>query len=249
MSDTIREDFKLPSLGKIYSQQFNPNVTLRSMTVEDEMKRLSPSKKPYKAMSEIIESCMVEKLPISVYDLCMGDYIYLLYKLRIVTYGSEYNMQYVCPSCGSLEKVKVNLDKLKINKFTEKLKDSLNVELPVSKKIIKLRMQTPRDFDDIAEKTEEMKEEFPEMTGDPSYLLTLQSFIAGIDGNPVDQIMIKEFLKKLPMADANKLIQSATKVNNMIGVEGSIKVTCENCGLSTTLPFRFTDEFFRPTIN
>jgi len=101
---TIKEDFSLPSEGRIYGKTFNPDVTLRSMTVEDEMKRLSPSKNPYKNMSEIIESCITsEKLPISVYDLCIGDYTYLLHKLRVVTYGANYPIRYMCPKCGSIE--------------------------------------------------------------------------------------------------------------------------------------------------
>ena len=40
---TITEDYSLPSKGKIYGKQFDPAIKLRSMTGEDEMKRLSPS--------------------------------------------------------------------------------------------------------------------------------------------------------------------------------------------------------------
>ena len=36
---TIAEEYKLPSEGKIYSVPFDPKVKLRSMTVQEEMKR------------------------------------------------------------------------------------------------------------------------------------------------------------------------------------------------------------------
>ena len=247
MSDTIREDYKLPSLGKVYPKQFDPNVQLRSMTVEDEMKRLSPTNRPYKMMSEIIDSCLVDKLPYSSYDLCLGDYIYLLHKLRTVTYGAIYSLSYVCPICGSVENIDINLDELEVKTYNKKINDHMFVDLPVTKHRVGLRLQTPRDLDDIQINAKEMKEKFPDMKGEV-YLLTLQSFIDTIDGKPVDPIMIQENIKKLPMGDTNILSQAATKLNESIGIDNSVKVKCTNCNSDITIPFRYTDEFFRPTV-
>ncbi len=245
---TIQEDFELPSRGLIYGNKFDPKVSLRSMTVEDEMKRLSPSKFPYKAMSEIIESCLAEKLPISVYDLCIGDYTYLLHKLRVVTYGSDYKIKYICPKCGHVDTTIINLDEMKINKYNDKVKDMINVHLPVTNHDVEIRFQTPRDLDRIQNDAQKMKEEFPDMKGDPTFLLTLQSIIKSIDGNPVDPIMIKESLKKLQMKDVNILSRAATKLNESVGVSNTIIIKCGRCGEESKVPFRFTEEFFGPTI-
>lgn len=79
MSFTITEDCTLPSLGLVYSKPVNPNVKLRSMTTEEEMRRLAHTERPYKVLCDIIEDCIVgDKLGISVYDVCLGDYQYLL---------------------------------------------------------------------------------------------------------------------------------------------------------------------------
>ena len=43
---TIAESYTLPSKGLVYEKPVNPKVTLRSMTVEEEMKRLAPSELP-----------------------------------------------------------------------------------------------------------------------------------------------------------------------------------------------------------
>ena len=51
---TISENYILPSLGKIYEEEFDPHITIRSMTTADEMKRLSPSELTYKNMCSII---------------------------------------------------------------------------------------------------------------------------------------------------------------------------------------------------
>ena len=82
---TIKETFTLPSKGKMYTNLENPSISLRSMTTRDEMKRLAPTDTPYKAMSEIIEECIIgDKPSVGVYNLFIGDYEFLLQKLRIV---------------------------------------------------------------------------------------------------------------------------------------------------------------------
>lgn len=244
----IKEDFELPSKGRIYGKKFDPSFTLRSMTVEDEMKRLAPSNNPYKAMSEIIESCLDEKFPIPVYDLCLGDYTYLLHKLRVVTYGADYNLRFTCPYCGNSEVITVDLDDMKINKYDDSIKELMTVKLPVTGNEVKLRFQTPRDLDRINREAKKMKEDFPDMTGDPTILLTLQSLIDSVDGEPIDPIMIKETLKKLPMKDTNIISQVATKLNSSIGIDTNLHLKCAKCGGEVDTPFRYTSEFFGPTI-
>ena len=90
---TIEEEYTLPSKGLMYAKPFDPTVKLRSMTVADEMRRLSQTKTPFKQMADLIESCLLTKLPIPVYDLNMCDYTFLLHKLRITTYGSNYTFR------------------------------------------------------------------------------------------------------------------------------------------------------------
>lgn len=245
---TIKEDFELPSKGMIYTRKFDPHFVLRSMTTEDEMARLAPSQNPYKAMSDIIESCLEKKFPIPVYDLCLGDYTYLLHKLRVVTYGADYNLRFTCPYCGKSETITINLDDMPVNRYDESLEDMSTVVLPVSKNEIKLRFQTPRDLDRIANEAKKMREEFPDMVGDPTILLTLQSLIDLIDGSAVNPIMIKETLKKLPMKDTNTISKIATKLNSSIGIDTDLKITCSNCGGEVNTPFRYTSEFFGPSV-
>ena len=57
---TIVESFELPSKGKIYDSSVKSTFKLRSMTTEDEMKRLSHSEDAYRLLSEVIDSCFLE---------------------------------------------------------------------------------------------------------------------------------------------------------------------------------------------
>ena len=173
MNYTIAESYTLPSHGKVYEQEINPHIKLRSMTTAEEMKRLSPSDRPYENLAEIIDDCLVEDIGISSYDLCVGDFQFLLHKLRIVTYGPQYKAQIVCPYCGVPEEKIINLEDLKVMEYSEELNKYFEIDLPITKKHIKLRMQTPRILDDVTAKTNELRKKVPDYNGDPAFLFTL----------------------------------------------------------------------------
>ena len=107
---TIGENYTLPSLGKVYNVPVNPEIKIRSMTTEEEMKRVVSVDQPYKNMSEIIDDCLLESPGISAYDMCIGDYQFLLHKLRVVTYGPEYQVVNTCTYCGHENEDVINLD-------------------------------------------------------------------------------------------------------------------------------------------
>ena len=85
---------------------------MRSMTTVEEMKRLSHSEDAYRLISEIIDDCILDNLGISCYDMHIGDYQYLLHRLRVVTYGSEYKVTTQCPYCGHTDTYKLDEDVL-----------------------------------------------------------------------------------------------------------------------------------------
>lgn len=71
---TIQGTFTLPSRGIFYGDGTKSEVTLRSMTTNEEMKRLNHNENSYKIMADIIDDCMVEKFPVSAYDMCLADF-------------------------------------------------------------------------------------------------------------------------------------------------------------------------------
>ena len=66
---TINQTFTLPSEGKVYSELVGPDITLRSMTTQEEIIRLSPSAMPYKNICEIIDDCISSPWYISSRDI------------------------------------------------------------------------------------------------------------------------------------------------------------------------------------
>lgn len=242
----ITEEYILPSKGEIYTKKFDPVIKLRSMTVEDEMKRLSKSIKPYKAMCDIIDSCLETKLPYSSYDLCLADYQFLVHKLRTVTYGPNYSMMCICPMCGNVINLDLNLDEIESRDITDDLISKLEFELPASGDTVRLKLQTPRDLDSIKVEKEEMEKEYPEMA-DPTTLLLLKYLIQTINGKPLDKVMGNEYIKNMSARDMNKILRRAETINKSLGINTEIPIKCGKCGLETTTTFRYTNEFFRPT--
>lgn len=246
---TIQEEYSLPSKGLLYGKAFEPLVKLRSMTVAEEMKRLSATDFPYKTMSEIIDDCILNKLPISSYDMCLGDYQYLLHRLRVVTYGADYKLSIMCPFCGRLFDYTLNLDELEVHEYDESIEELFTVELPKTNNVITLRLQTPRTLDNIEQKRKEMQRQFPDMKTDPTFLLNLESLIGTINGQPINPATIQTFVENLPMRDTNVLIQKADKLNQKVGVDTMVRAQCPHCDHEVITPFRFTNEFFRPEVD
>jgi hypothetical protein len=246
---TISESYVLPSKGLIYDKPIDPNFTIRSMTTAEEMKRLSPTETPYKAMAEIIEDCLVKKLEIPVYDLCVGDYQFLLHKLRVVTYGPDYKMAIQCPNCGEITVSTTNLDSLSVVEYDSSINEITTIHLPQTDKKIELRIQTPRTIEEVSQRTKEIKKKAKDLVYDPSLIVTLQLMIKTIDGQTPNTSTIENFVRKLPMRDANILLQAAKKLNGKVGLNTEIVGKCGSCGYNVVTTFRITSEFFGPTID
>lgn len=248
IGSTIFERFTLPSKGLIYDNSIDCNVSLRSMTTMEEMRRLTPSDTPYKAMSDIIETCMEVPPQIHVYNMSLSDYQFLLHKLRIVTYGPEYKMLVKCKECGKMSETIADLDTLPLHEWTQDIINMKTITLPKSNHEILLRFQTPRDLDIISYKNSEMKKRTKQGI-DYSILYTIMSLIAKVDGRTLNEVELEDFVKNLQNKDANYILNKATALNNAIGLENVIEAPCAECGAKMIVPFRITSEFFGPTID
>jgi hypothetical protein len=198
---TIGEHVELPSLGLIYDKTVNPVIDLRSMTARDEMKRLSPSSSQFKTLADIIEGCMIEKPAIHVYDMALGDYEYLLHRLRIVTYGAMYKMGLRCPYCGEHFDTEANLEELQLKSFNiEEFNQLRTIVLPKSGKTVTLRFQTPRMLDENEIRAKDMKRKFKDANMDFETMVTLTSAIESVDGQRMDDFTVETFIDTLPAA-------------------------------------------------
>ena len=250
-SATVVEFFQLPSKGLIYGEgrEFD-KFKMRSMTTVEEMKRLSHSEDAYRLISEIIDDCVLGNLGISAYDMHIGDYQYMLHRLRVVTYGSEYKVTTQCPFCGHVDTYSIDLDSLDVIEYDdEEFKKYTKFTLPVSKQEVEKRFQTPRMIDKVTARKKDILKKNPRFEGDPALLLTVCSLIRTLDGKPQDPIKLEQKVRQMSMADTNKILQYGMKLNSKIGLQATIPNICSGCGVDYTTPFRLTSEFFGPTFD
>ena len=214
----IVENVTLPSKGLIYEEEVNPNIELSSMKTKHEMLRLSATEESQKIMAQIIDDCIVSDIGISSYDLCLGDFQFLLYKLRTVTFGPEYEMQCRCPVCGFDNVVTLNLDELPVHEYTDNLAELLEFNLPVSGNKIKLTMQTPRMLDRINARVREYTKKRKSNSENSTILHTIIACIEEIDGEKSDPIRLEPWVRELPLADTNAIINRIDDINNSLGI-------------------------------
>ena len=245
---TIAEDYELPSKGLIYGQQVDPHIELRSMTARDEMKRLSPTTTQFKKLADIIEGCLIEKPKVKVYDMALGDYEFLLHKLRIVTYGPDYKMSLRCPFCGEAFENVADLEQLRVLDFDQEKFESLRTfVLPISGDTVSVKFQTPRSLDEIESKTKELKRKFREADIEFNLLVLLQSVLDEVNGTKLDPTKAEAYINKLAAKDMVKIVNNVDALNACVGISSELILECPHCGGEVHTYFRFGSEFFRPT--
>ena len=248
MDYTIMEGYELPSGGKIYDVSVNPHVELRSMTARDEMKRLSPSSTPLKTLADIIEGCCIEKPAVHVYDMSLGDYEFLLHKLRIVTYGEDYKVSLRCTNCGELIEAITKLGQLEVKEFNEEEVNKLQTfSLPVSGRSVTLNFLSPRLVEEMEIKVKDMKRRYKTATIDFETLVRLLVNIDLVDGEKKSETELENIITNLPARDMQKILNNIDLLNKQVGLDNILYLTCPKCSEEVTTFFRFGPEFFRPT--
>lgn len=246
---TVGEGYDLPSGGKIYDKPINPHIELRSMTARDEMKRLNPTTTPLKSLADMIEGCIVgEKPAIHVYDMCLGDYDYLLHQLRIVTYGPDFKLTVRCPDCEKWFDATANLETLALKDFDESAFENLrSFNLPKSGKSVTLKFLTPRLMDEIDAKVKDMRRKLKASGMDFNAYAKLITCIDLIDGNKLGILDLENTINSLPAADMIHILNNIDKLNQCIGLDNDFVLDCPECGGEVHTSFRYGPEFFRPT--
>lgn len=248
---SIKETVTLPSLGKLYGiEGFNPKITLRSMTTEEEMKRLSYTDDEMKIMSDIIDDCILDEMPISSYDMVLGDYEYLLHRLRVVTYGNDYRMQDTCPLCKQTVVAKTDLDTIEVHEFDEEeINKAMEIILPLSNKRITLAFQTPRSLDLIREKAKDLRKKTKDQHTNYEFMYRVISYIAKVDGSVKSDSELESIVRKMQMKDIYYILDKGAELGRKVGLDNEVIAKCENCGYEFVTRFQYQSTFFRPESN
>ena len=241
----LQKTVTLPSKGKLYNG-INPEVTLRGMTIRDEIIRLNASENEFKPLADVLDRCIISDLGMSAYDLCLGDFQFLLFQLRAITYGNTMTLETRCPYCGSFNHYDIAIDEIPLVRYTmDEIMDTANLELPITKERITLNPMTPRLLDKM--KSEAKKAKKHTKAHEADLFIKLSACIASIE-DVDEEFDIDDWLEKLPMMDINTILQYSNKLDTMIGLDLSTVLTCDTCGLDFESSITIGKDFFRPRV-
>jgi hypothetical protein len=221
-TDTAVE-VELPSESKVYSLE-DPGapITIRPMTFEDE-KALVSAGKGDDPVNLILQRCTTN---IKIPDLLSMDKLYLIMKLREISYGDDYNTLLVCSHCKAENPTTVKLSQLNVNPVPDDFEDPITVMLPTIKKEAKVRLPRVRD--------ERM------MMDTQAALDQIWRFVVEIDGH-TDKSIVAPVVDKLPLRDVRTILNA---IKTDYGVDTKIKFECNSCGGVTVVDLPIDSNFF-----
>jgi len=263
------EEVELPSGGKFYDSELMQTgvVKVRAMNLAIE-KALANQRlaKSGQALDIMLRKCV--QLPDPEFehlDLLIGDRYYLMFLIRGITFGNEYDFTLKCPSCGMEGMYKYDLNDLfNTIKKVDSDKDyeyPIKVRLPYLSDLLKtdiyigLRYPTGRDLDNIFQskfgKRAKPRRRF-EPTADgiqtdsnDDISNILKKCIVDVNGD-TNPIKLAQFIDKLHAKDLAVINEAITE--DQPGIDTTIMVECMHCGEQIgPIMLPITDNFFRTT--
>lgn len=219
------EEVELPSRGLTYKSCPSGRITVRPMTFEDEKYLALNAKKQgiHPTLNGVIARCVKG---ININELLSQDKMFLLLKIRELSYGADYNATITCANCDQEVELSFNLTKLPIKFAEDDLKAVMEVNLPKLGKIAKVRLPTVSDEHYLLKEDEETS--------------VIWRNIEEI-GGCVNKTLISKVIDKLPLVD----IHAIKKVMNLdFGVQTEVKFTCDKCEHVNIIQLPLTGNFF-----
>ena len=219
-TDTMVE-VELPSECRVYELE-DPNmpVTIRPMTFEDEKSIVSAKKDP---VNLVLQRCVTN---VKILELLPMDKLFLIMKLREISYGDDYNTLLICQECKAENPTIVKLSQLNVNPVPDDFEDPITVTLPQLTKDIKVRQPRVRDEKVFADTATALDQ--------------LWRFVVEIDGH-TDKSIIAAVIDKLPLKDVRTLLNA---IKSDYGVDTKIKFVCEDCGGVSVVDLPIDANFF-----
>lgn len=246
---TVSEIYTLPSLGKLYGEDFPQEVTIRSMTTFEEKMRLG-NQGFWGTICNILDSVVTSPENFNAREMSLFDFEFLMYKMRTVSYGPTYKVTVTCPSCGKQSVLNVDLDSLTVDYLKDDVKEPFEIgPLPRSGDTVSCAFM--RVYDEISNerKAKEILKKSPEYVGDPSYILNIASKIKQVNGEPLTNLEAQLYVERLNAMDSAYLRAAYDKITGGVGLNTICHETCPSCGEELEFGLPFNSEFFRPTFD
>lgn len=250
MSNTdsnFTQEIILPSRGLLNPEIPEGKIIQRCMMVGDQKYLSGTNQAPSKALHQIIQRTVTSPEGFDVSNLTLPDTLYLLFKLRILSYGKDYKFRTRCPECGKKIDVTIDLSELPVTTLEDDYAESLVVKLPHRGDTVYTKILTNRDTDDLAEEMKRRKRRNPE--DESEYILRIVQSIEKIVltkekkelTHPID---IEKYVNSMTDLDASAIL--AARDSAVFGINPVVEYVCPECKEYIDVGVQFSSEFFRP---
>lgn len=243
----------LPSKGLLNPEIPNGEVTQRCMMVADQKFLAGSNQGAESAINQLIQRTIVSPEHFDVSKLTLPDALYLLFKLRVLSYGNKYTFRSRCPECGKKIDITIDLSDIPVTYLAEDYADSLVAKLPHRGDTVYTRLLTNEDLDEINKELKRRKKRSPE--DDSGYILRIARSIDKIVFAKPDEngrketsspFEIERYIESLTDLDATTIMYARDSVN--YGISPVVECVCPECHEYIDVSLRFSSEFFRPSI-
>jgi len=239
------EKVKLPTGRFLYGDSEDPDlaegyVNLSDMSLADEELLTNQSlAKRGETFVQLLNSC-VQNEGFDANELSIYDTYYLLYALRRITYGEDYEFEVKCEHCGKKFKYKMNIEDAEFDEIPEDsdLKPVVTLELPKSHYTVTIRYAALGD-------EAEVKRLSPESdVGDVALGYAVRTLSIKDDkGKLINPQDYEEFYSQLPGRDRAMITKAFEDLDNL--EIPKMTITCPKCKDKMEKEIPFDKDFFR----
>jgi len=213
----------LPSRSKFYVlKDPSEGVKVRPMDFSDEKAIVQASNK--ESINVLLSRCVSN---IDINQLLQFDKLYLLMKIREVSFGAEYTVDVMCNDCTAKNSITFSIDTFKCKRVPEDLEDPREVFLEMIGKPAKVRFPRIQDEVYIADSGKIMD--------------NLWRFVMEIDGNG-NKAVIGKVIQKLPSKDVHILMNNIFGSDYGLSTRGQFK--CDECASIQIAELPIGSDFF-----
>jgi hypothetical protein len=240
----------LPSEGKVYPES-NPlskgTLEIKYMTAREE-DILADRNLINKGivLQKLLESVVVQP-GVNADDLVVGDINAIYLATRMLGYGPEYDVEVTDPFSGEKQKVTIDLSAIQTKDIDFSKLNQQNryeLELPVSKKKLVVRLLTHKDEKDINQEIQALERLSKGKSVGTDVTTRFKYMIVEVDGNS-DRGFINKFVPNMLAGDTKALRAFFKEISPDLDM--TFQFTSEVTGEVEALSIPFGISFFYPT--
>lgn len=242
MAAEYTERIELPSRGILY-EDIPAEIVIRNITTTEEKMIFGSSN--LKSLDDVMNSCIKEPEGLDVDELLTSDKHFILIQLRILTYGSDYNVKNTCEHCGETDTYIVNLlEDMPIDELDEDFEEPFEIELPMSGDTVGLKLLRGNDLEKVNRKAKRIKKRSIGDTGNLTYLLRKAQSIVTVNGEELPSGKKQKYVEGLHGRDSAYISSALESIR--VGYDNLIFKNCKHCGGEMEFSLPMNREFFRP---